>query len=267
MARNKGAVLLFGRKSFLDPEDEAWHLDMWKFLLTHFGGIERLKHVPIVNATRKFFPPSEATGEARAEHIFGCVKGLAGMSEWPCKLLAQPERPQAHLGRLALLQPVKDQLPLGTFSARGGEVTITYDPASVREPAELVATFIHELAHYLLATVRSEVPGGEDMHEYATDLMTVFLGFAAFGANRAFNFSQHGDAFTQGWKWSRQGYLRERDWVFAIAVFLGLRGEKPETFKELLKPNLYSDMKAAARYLAKKPALLEQHRAIKAVSV
>jgi hypothetical protein len=45
-------------------------------------------------------------------------------------------------------------------------------------------------------------------------------------------------------------------------VFLALRGDKPETFKDLLKPNLYSDMKAAARYLAKKATLLEQHRAI-----
>jgi hypothetical protein len=230
----------------------------------HFGGLERLKHLPLVKPTREFFPPTQASGEARAEHIFLCVKKLAGMADWPCKLLAQPERPRTRLAELAVLKSDKGGLPLGTFSVAGGEATITYDPASVNEPAVLVATFVHELAHYLLATIRGDVPGGEEMHEYATDLMTAFLGFGAFGANRAFNFSQHGDAFSQGWQWSRQGYLRERDWSFALAVFLNLRGEEPVTLKELLKPHLYSDMKEAGRYLAKNAKLLDEHRAIKA---
>lgn len=184
------------------------------------------------------------------------------MSDWPCKLLAQPHRPQARLSELALLKTDKGGLPLGTFSARDGEATITYDPESVNEPATLVATFIHELAHYRLANIRVLLPGGEEMHEYATDLMTVFLGFGVFGASRAFNFGQHGDAFSQGWQWSKQGYLRERDWSFALAVFLNLRGEKPEILKELLKPHLYSDMKEAGRYLAKNASLLERHRAL-----
>jgi hypothetical protein len=184
------------------------------------------------------------------------------MSDWPCKLLAQPHRPQPRLSELALLKTDKGGLPLGTFSARDGEATITYDPESVNEPATLVATFIHELAHYRLANIRVLLPGGEEMHEYATDLMTVFLGFGAFGANNAFNFSQHGDAFSQGWKWSKQGYLRERDWAFALAVFLDLRGEKPDTLKDLLKSHLYSDVREASRYLSRNTMLLETHKAV-----
>lgn len=253
--------MIFGRKKFLDPDDEAWHLDTWRCLLENFGGMTRLKRAPLVKPTREFFPPTDASGEGRAEHIFHCVKQIAGMSDWPCKLLAQPHSPQARVGEIAALKFEKSS-PLGTFSAKDGEATITYDPKSVTEPATLVATFIHELAHYRLANIRVLLPGGEEMHEYATDLMTVFLGFGVFGANRAFNFSQHGDAFSQGWQWSRQGYLRERDWAFALAVFLDLRGEKPGTLKELLKPHLYSDMKGAGRYLAKNAGLLEQHRAL-----
>lgn len=212
--------------------------------------------------TRAFFPPTDATGEAGAQHIFDCIRNLTGTTNWPCKLLAQPERRKAVLSTLAYLKTDKGGMPLGTFSVSGGEVTITYDPASVNEPAELVATLIHELARYMLANIRSEAPGGEDMHEYATDLMTIFLGFGAFGANRAFNFSQHGDAFSQGWQWSKQGYLRERDWSFALAVFLNLRGEAPETLKDILKSHLYSGMKDAGRYLAKNAGLLAEHRAL-----
>jgi hypothetical protein len=250
---------LFGRGSILASEDEAWQLDTWAWLLAHFGGLERLKRSPIVTATREFFPPTEARSDARAAHIFECVKKHAKMTNWPCQLLAQPERPRGEMMGIGF-SANKGGLPLGTFSVVDGEVMITYDPSSVEQPAVLVATLVHELAHYRLATVRDEMPGGHDMHEFATDLMTVFLGFGLFGANRAFTFQQHGDTLSQGWRTSRQGYLRECDWAFALAVFLALRSEPAESLKDFLKPHLYSDVKKTMRYLSKNDSLLEAHR-------
>jgi hypothetical protein len=252
---------LFGRGSILESEDEGWQLDTWVWLLTHFGGLKRLKRSPIVTATRAFFPPTEAKSEARAAHIFECVKKHAKMTNWPCKLLAQPERPRGEMMGIGFSTD-KGGLPLGTFSVADGEVTITYDPTTIGDPAVLVATLIHELAHYRLAPVRDEMPGGHEMHEFATDLMTVFLGFGLFGANRAFNFQQHGDTYSHGWRSSHHGYLREPDWSFALAVFLNLRSEPPESLKDFLKPHLYSDVKKAVRYLMKNDSLLEAHRKI-----
>ena len=251
---------LFRKQRFLKEEDEEWHLATWKFLLDKFGGIARLKASPLITATREFFPPTEATGHERAAHIFACIKKLAGMENWPCTLLAQPERVRTQVSEFVFLKILDKDLPLGTFSAQNGEVTITYDPASLDQPAVLVSTLAHELAHYLLAGVRDEVPGGEEMHEFTTDLATVFLGFGLFGANRAFEFSQHGDALGQGWKYSTAGYLRERDWVFAIAVFLALCGEPAAALKKLLKPHLYADLRAAEKYLAKNPDVLAELR-------
>lgn len=247
---------LFKRRHFLDEEDEAWHIATWKFLLDSFGGLEALRATRLVNATREFFPPTEATGNARAEHIFACVKKFAGMQNWPCELVAQPERIRTHVAEFVHLKILENAPPLGTFSVDKGVVTISYDPESLKDPAVLVATLAHELAHYLLAAKRLEVPGGEEMHEFTTDLATVYLGLGLFGANRAFEFSQHGDAFGQGWRYSSTGYLRQRDWVFALAVFLKLRDEKAESLKPLLKPHLYSDLCAAEKYLAKNPELL-----------
>lgn len=241
---------LFGRAQFLDAEDETWHLDTWGWFLKSFGGLDRLRRSPMVKATAEFFPATEATGEARAAHIFERIKTLADMGDWPCTLLAQPERPRGHLG-VGYLASEKGR-PLGTFAVRGDEVSISYDPASLERPVELVATFIHELAHYRLARLHEDGPGGHDMHEYATDLMTVFLGFGLFGANRAFNFK--GNRY--GWESSQQGYLRERDWVFALAVFLSLRNETPQAVKNSLKSHLYSGLKSAARYLARNDRLL-----------
>lgn len=254
-------IALFAKRRFLDAEDEDWHLATWKFLLDNFGGMTRLKATPLVNATRQYFRPTDATGHARAEHVFNCVKQIAGMKDWPCNLLAQPERIRTHVAEFVHLNVLENSLPLGTFLARKDEVTITYDPALVSTPAALVATLAHELAHYLLATVRGKVPGGEEMHEFATDLMTVFLGFGLFGANRAFEFSQHHDGLGHGWQYSRSGYLRERDWVFALAVFLALRGEEEDTLKTLLKPHLYADLLVAVRSLRKRPELLAELRA------
>ena len=255
---------LFARRRFLEPEMESWQLDAWKSLLTHFGGVERLERSPLVVATRAFFPPTEATGHERARHVFNCVKTQAGMTDWPCNLLAQPGGPEAQVGEFAILRFTEGKTPLGTFAVDDDVPTITYDPASIDSPAVLVATLIHELAHYRLLPVRHRVPGGEEMHEFATDLMTAFLGFGLFGANQAFTFSQHGDSISKGWQWSRKGYLRERDWAFALAVFLDLRGQSPETLKGLLKPHLYADLKTAARYLVRNPSLLEEHRLIMA---
>lgn len=248
---------LFKKRYFLDEEDEAWHIATWKFLLDNFGGLETLRTTRLVNATREFFPPTEATGHARAAHIFACVKELTGMNGWPCELVAQPERIRTHVAEFVHLKILENAPPLGTYSLdRGGAVTISYDPESLKDPAVLVATLAHELAHYLLAAKRLDIPGGEEMHEFATDLATVYLGFGLFGANRAFEFSQHGDAFGQGWRYSTTGYLRQRDWVFALAVFLALRDERAETLKKLLKPHLYSDLRVAEKYLNKSPELL-----------
>jgi hypothetical protein len=43
--------------------------------------------------------------------------------------------------------------PHGTFQAtEENEVIITYNPSLASQPIQLVATFAHELAHYLTAT-------------------------------------------------------------------------------------------------------------------
>lgn len=258
----------FGKsRTFLDPDDEEWQLAVWGWLLARFGE-ERFKSAPLVTATRQFFPPIEATGHARAEHVFRCTQVLAGMTDWPCELVAQDARPNQRVSELGYVKIDKGGMPLGTFSRVGNKALITYDPGSVDKPAILVATLAHELAHYLLHSVADLPPGQETMEEFATDLTTVYLGFGLFGANQAFNFSQFRDVYSQGWSTSGLGYLRERDWAFALAVYCALRGEDVSVLKNWMKPYLFSDVRKAARYLRKTPAALAkiaEHRAAYAV--
>ncbi|NEX92402.1 hypothetical protein [Caulobacter sp. 17J65-9] len=244
------------QKSYLDPEVEAWQLDVWRWLLERLGGLSDLRSRPLVVPTRAFFPPTEATGHARAEHVFASVKRHAGLADWPCRLEAQPERPKARVSEFLTLTPLKGHAPAGTFGPEGNEVLITYDPGAVDDPHALVATLAHELAHYLLATLPDGPPGGKDAEEFATDLTTVYLGFGLFGANCAFRYQQHQDFMSQGWSWSRQGYLTEREWAFALAAFFRVRDEPVEAAKAWLRPHLFAELKKAAASLDRRPELL-----------
>jgi hypothetical protein len=234
----------FGPRTFLDTDDEEWQIETWRWFFGQFGGLSDLKHSPLVLPTRQFFPPTEKTGHARAQHIFDCVKRLARMPDWPCRLIAQPRRPELLVNDIAALKPITHS-PAGTFGYDGNDVVITYEPSSIDDPGQLIATFAHELAHYLLLRWRDEVPGGKDLHEFTTDLLTVYMGFGVFGASAAFNFSSD----SCGWRWSRHGYLSQRAWVLALAIFLKLRNEASETVKPFLKQHLLSELNDAMKYL------------------
>jgi len=244
----------FGGGSYLDADDEAWQIETWRWFLKEYGDLAHLRRTPLVTPTRAFFPPTELSGEGRAEHIFGCVKRLAGMEDWHCRLIAQPARAELRVGDVTALKPISHP-PAGTFSFDGNEAVISYQPADVADPLKLIATFSHELAHYRLANLRREIPGGEEVHEYATDLMTVYLGFGLFQANSAFNYGQHQDVMSQGWQYSRMGYLGERALVFALAVFLELKGQKSDDAGPFLKRHLFSELGKARRYLDRRGIL------------
>lgn len=240
----------FRSRSGLEADDEEWQLETWAWLLRSLGGLEDLRDSPLVVPTRECFPPTDAQGHERAQAVFDAVKSLARMQDWNCNLIAQPDRGDGRLGPVTALKRTKSSA-LGTFSTDGNSVVISYEPQLVKDPWGLVATLAHELAHYLLAGVAEEPPGGHANHEFATDLATVYLGFGIFNANSAVRFKQFTSFDSQGWQYQRAGYLSEKEWSFALAVFLTLRGEDPKIALSYLKPSIQTDLKRALRYLAR----------------
>lgn len=248
---------LFGPRTFLDPEVEQWHLDVWATLIERFSAGVSVADTPIALPTRDFFPPTEATGHARAGHVFACVKTIMQMADWPCVLEAQPRRLTGqrvsefvHIGG--------GETPNGTFRVDSDEtVVITYAPELLDDPMGLVATLAHELAHYLLASETDLVE--DDTHELMTDLTVAYAGLGVFGANTAFSFEQHGDAFSQGWQSRSSGYLSPRSWAFALAVFGELRGDDGGMDK-YLKAEIDGLRRQAVKYLRKRPELLGELR-------
>jgi len=248
---------LFGSRPFLDADVEAWHLETWAWLIDHFASEVPLKSTPLVLANADFFPASDATGHARALHVFDCVKRIMHIEDWPCTLEAQSRRTAGH--RVAEFVAVAGgDDPNGTFRIEeGGEVIITYAPDLLDRPVELVATLAHELAHYLLA---HENDLDEETHELITDLTVAYTGLGLFGANAAFSFSQHGDAFSQGWSSKRSGYLSPPSWAFALAVFAQLTDDNRD-YRPWLSAEVAGPWRAAMKYLGKSPEILAPLRA------
>jgi hypothetical protein len=239
------------RSGFLDAAEEEWQAATWRWFLQNLGGLSDLRLSPLVTPNAEFFPATKSSGHARALTIFTHVKEHARLHDWECELIEQPSRPDLRVGPVTT-QVFEQHDPAGTFSVEGNKVVITYEPTQLGDPMALIATFIHELGHYVLGMIPELPPGGHDMHELATDLVTVYLGFGLFGATCAFNFSGHRD----GWQTSRLGYLYERMWCYALAIFFRLRDEDIERAKPFLKEHLFSDLRKAAGYLRKHPERL-----------
>jgi hypothetical protein len=245
--------VLFGKGRFLDRDTEDWHFETWAWLKRNLRG--DLAKTPLVLPNRDFFTPTKAQGHERALYAFERVKVVMGMSDWPCELVADdgPGGPQK-VGDLLIVQGTGR--PAGTFSAKEGVVTIVYAADLVQEPMQLVATFAHELSHYLLASVTEPPPGGWELHELATDLAVAYCGFGVFGANSAFQFERYQTSGGHGWKSRRSGYLSERTWALALATFLALTGRQGAA-SDWMKPGLRDVVRAAEKYLAKRPDLLQ----------
>ncbi|MCB1634610.1 MAG: hypothetical protein KDI51_08475 [Xanthomonadales bacterium] len=235
----------FRRRRLLSDEDEHFQIECFRWLLRHFGGSDFHDDARLVLPTAADFPIERGSDESVARQYFDRVRELAGMDEWEAELVAHETDPQIHLGELLIVQDV-EPAPLGRFSAdTSDQVTISYNPALLRDPALLVSTFAHELAHYLTANAPEPPPGGWDNWEFATDITASFMGFGVFMANTAFRFRQYGGAGVAGWQTSGGGYLSQAEHSFALALFLRLKDIPASAALPHCDPNVRGFLKRA----------------------
>jgi hypothetical protein len=249
---------MWGKRRFLDPELEQWHLECWAWLLRNLGGLDALRDGPLVTPTGAFFPRVDGDDHEKALAVFQRVRALMGLEEWPCELVAR-ERTNVAVGEFLVLQPEGGKSIAGTFESADGVVYITYDPDLVSRPYNLIVTFAHELAHYALHSFDEPAPGADQepmIEELATEMAVAFFGFGLMAANAAFEFEQFQDVGRQGWRGGAWGYFSEDGWAFALAVFLALRDESAEEAERYLKPRIKKKLQAARARLDQEPSLL-----------
>lgn len=244
-----GFFSLFRPKLPIDGEEFEFQLATFKWLTAEFP---EFAVAPRVWPTTDSFP---SEGRRGVETLFDEVRAAARMADWPCELRAGADNREVDAGNAHLIRHSGTPAPCGTFEVMDGpdgrHAVITYNPSLVNDTESMVATFAHELGHYLMATAESTPPGGWDLHELHTDLTAVFLGFGTFLANSARNFRQFQSAGEMGWSFGGQGYLSEGALVTALVVAERLAGRDPMAAAPHLKVYLRSDLKRAAKALAK----------------
>lgn len=240
---------LFGPRFMFDEGTTDWIFDTYAWALESFGTDVFFQHTDLVLPDDDFFPDRLDQMDDIAEGLFTAVRKHAGMEEWPCRLVAQEKDADPRVAPGLLIQGAPGG-PAGTFSMPGGKtptVEISYNPSQLGRPEALIATFAHELAHYLVHSVKSRPPGGEELEEHATDLVAVFMGFGVFLANSAFSFRQYTDAGVQGWQAHAQGYLSESELTYCLAVFLHLKNIDRQTVESHLDRSLRKILKTATK--------------------
>jgi hypothetical protein len=231
----------FRRKTIVDADTAAWHLENFRWLLQEFGPAAFAR-------TQLVLPkPGYFKADGKRDHNFGVsifdqVKNYCGMNEWEVDLVVDdnPLAVRTEISR-AMVEPQKHAL--GTFGVAGNRIQISYVPDLLERPDHLIATFAHELAHYFLATARSQPPCADDEMEFLTDFTAVYLGFGIFLANARFNF----EGQTHGWRMARSGYLPEADLIFALMLFIEANGVDPNLALSCLKPHLAAMLRRGLR--------------------
>ncbi|MES2444994.1 MAG: hypothetical protein V4574_19385 [Pseudomonadota bacterium] len=236
---------LFKPRLPVDRDEFEWLLACFAWYLREFDGIDGLRGSPLVLPTTDFFPRSDLQGHARAVELFDRVRDLAGMREWQCDLVAGASDANPHIATGHLLRRRTEAQPLRTFSYQHGRYLITYNPVGLADPETLVATFAHELAHYLMHTASGRPPGGGELEEHATDLAAVFLGFGVFMANSAKNFRQFQTHEEMGWEMRAAGYLSELARITGLAIFVRLKGADAGAAERALKDYLRGPFRKA----------------------
>lgn len=252
---------LFRKGTLLGDELTAWQFDVFAWLLRHTGGVEALRRRRLILPTPAFFPQRAERSGAFAEAVFEQVRQHAGMLDWPCTLQAQDEDPDPLVAPTLLVKGAP-QSPAGTFRRTGEGALITYSPAKASDPAALIATFAHELAHYRTADFPEPPPGGWDVWEPVTDLAAVFLGFGLFLANACFQFSQHQDTGSMGWCAQWQGYVSEPELLHMHAILATLLELPASDTKPWLKPSLHGVWKRVCSDVSQATGELEKLRGI-----
>ena len=244
---------LFGPKLPIDGDELEFQLATFKWLIGEFGD---LSESLLVLPTPEFFPSATSRKRVPARLLFDDVRRAAGLHEWACELREGESGRAIDAGNAHLIRHEGPNPPCGTFSIEEGKdgrfAVITYNPEMENDQQSLVATFAHELGHYLMATARGTPPGGWELHELHTDLAAVYLGFGIFMANSAWSFGQFQSGGMQGWASRTQGYLSESALVTALAIYLRLVGRPPADAAPHVEDYLRKVLRNADAWLAKR---------------
>ncbi len=122
-----------------------------------------------------------------------------------------------------------------------GKFEVFIEKNNLINPETLVATIAHEFAHI-------KILGEERLDfndEFLTDLTPVVFGLGVFNANAAFKEVKSFD----GYGHNSVGYLKQKEWGYALALYAFYRGEENPEWVNSLTSNVKSDFKKSMAFI------------------
>jgi hypothetical protein len=230
----------------LSEETRVWLENSLIWLINQFGE-QKLLSVTTLLPTQEHFPVKFDGTEQMARDIMAIVARQMDVDANGISLDFYNQQLLEITGDGGFTlygQPYEDEsYSAGQYAGKdeNNKFSIAIELGQLKKPEDLVATFAHEIAHIkLLGEGRME-----ENHEDLTDLVTVFFGLGVFNANSAFRF--HSDA--NKWSYSKQGYLPQQEWAYALALYAYIRQEKNPAWIKFLSKNIQSDFKKSEAYI------------------
>jgi len=122
-----------------------------------------------------------------------------------------------------------------------GKYDIFIEKKNLSDAENLVATLAHEFSHIkILGEKRLEFND-----EQLTDLTPVIFGLGIFNANSSFREHKSFDSYGH----NSIGYLKQREWGYALALFSYFRQEENPEWIQFLTPNIKSDFKKSMAFI------------------
>jgi hypothetical protein len=233
------------------PKDQQWIEKSFDWFLMEFGKDRFLQQQTIL-PTAAFYP----------DKYLGTEESVLLVVRRTCQYMnVPPDSVEVHFFEEWEELSDRNLQPSGDFKSgaaglyfhKGGaesKARIAIHSKQLKQPTSLVATIAHELGHVILLG-GGRVSREDKIHEYLTDLLTVFFGMGIFTANAAFQFQQWRDHTHQGWKVSRQGYMSEEMFGYALAGYCWLRSERKPRWTDTLAMNVQHYFKQGLAYLEK----------------
>lgn len=229
------------------PEDiRIWMENALIWLINQFGE-KKILSIKTLLPSQEDFPIQFNATEQMAYDILTVVAKQMDVDPRSIKLDFYNEQLleiKSNIGHTLYGQQYEDEnYSSGLYKGKNNDnkFSIAIEIGQLKDTDKLVATLAHEIAHIkILGEGRLK-----ENDEYLTDLVTVFFGLGIFNANTAFQFYTSSDK----WGYSKQGYLTQKEWGYALALYAYIRKEKKPDWIKYLTLNIQSDFKKSEAYI------------------
>jgi len=242
---------LFKSEPVVDTGTRDWIIDTYGWAIENFELTVFKKKSQLILPTNQFYPGKVSSIHEMAQFVFEHTLKYAGMQTWPIRLVDPQQITATTLPALKVSETLRGDNAIITIEDEQMKtIDISYNPAQVNQPQDLVSSFAQMLATILVMQSKTLPPGGKECIPQAIDLVACFMGFGVIFANTAYQF-RGGCGSCNNPQANRQASLPEEETIYALAVFCVLKSIPVKTVKPHLKTHLKSTFKKSVKEIEK----------------